>query len=240
MKAKRLQYIVDLIQENESLTTDTLSTLLNVSKETIRRDLRELQTLGKIMRQHGRAKSINRETQDSGESFDTRAKSHSSSKLDIARQALEWVDEQMVIALDASSTCWHFAKQLPDIPLTVFTNSIRVCQELAKRSHITLISCGGTLERKYACYVNPSLLLQIKDLEIDLFLFSCEGVDSEGGLWESNIANAEFKTLLLKRSLQSILLIDKSKMGRKSELKIGHLDRVSTVIMNDVAERTAN
>jgi DeoR family L-fucose operon activator len=55
---------------------------------------------------------------------------------------------------------------------------------------------------------------QLKSLEIDLFIFSCEGIDSHGALWDSNAFNADFKSLLLKRASQSLLLIDKSKFNR--------------------------
>ncbi|AHG21504.1 transcriptional regulator [Chania multitudinisentens RB-25] len=232
MKTARHQSIVQLIRQHETLTTEDLAALLQVSKETIRRDLNTLQTQGKIIRQHGRAKSIKRETQDSGDPFNTRLKSHFTSKADIARQALPWIDSGMLIALDASSTCWYLAKQLPDIDITVFTNSVRICQELAKRQHIQLISSGGLLQRKYACYVNPAMLSQLKELEIDLFIFSCEGIDQAGVLWDSNSYNAEFKSLLLKRALQSLLLIDKSKMNRTSEVKIGRVEEVVQVISN--------
>ena len=49
MKAARQQAIVDLLLNHTSLTTEALSEQLKVSKETIRRDLNELQTQGKIM-----------------------------------------------------------------------------------------------------------------------------------------------------------------------------------------------
>ena len=74
------------------------------------------------------------------------------------------------------------ARQLPDRPLHVFTNSQPICQELAKRDQITLTCSGGTLQRKYGCYVNPALISQLKSLEIDLFIFSCEGIDPQGAL----------------------------------------------------------
>ncbi len=232
MKTARHQAIVQLIRQHETLTTEDLAGLLQVSKETIRRDLNALQIKGKIIRQHGRAKSIKRETHDSGDPFSSRLKSHFTGKADIARQTLPWIDAGMVIALDASSTCWYLAKQLPDIDLTVFTNSVRICQELFKREHIQLISSGGMLQRKYACYVNPAIISHLKDLDIDLFIFSCDGIDNQGVLWDSNSYNAEFKSLLLKRAAQSLLLIDKSKMNRTSEIKIGNLSDVAQVISN--------
>lgn len=200
---------------------DVLSTQLNVSKETIRRDLSELQAQGKVLRNHGRAKYIHRENQDSGDPFHIRLKSHFTHKADIAREALEWIEAGMVIALDASSTCWYLARQLLDIDIQVFTNSHPICLELGKREQIQLISSGGKLERKYGCYVNPSLISQLKLLDIDLFIFSCEGIDSHGGLWDSNRVNAGFKSLLLKRASQSLLLIDKSKFNRSGRPELG-------------------
>ncbi|EMS8793472.1 L-fucose operon activator [Enterobacter ludwigii] len=216
--------------QHHSLTMDVLSTQLNVSKETIRRDLSELQAQGKVLRNHGRAKYIHRENQDSGDPFHIRLKSHFTHKADIAREALEWIEAGMVIALDASSTCWYLARQLPDIDIQVFTNSHPICLELGKREQIQLISFGGKLERKYGCYVNPSLISQLKLLDIDLFIFSCEGIDSHGGLWDSNRVNAGFKSLLLKRASQSLLLIDKSKFNRSGEARIGHLDEVTHIV----------
>ena len=209
---------------------DVLSTQLNVNKETIRRDLSELQAQGKVLRNHGRAKYIHRENQDSGDPFHIRLKSHFTHKADIAREALEWIEAGMVIALDASSTCWYLARQLLDIDIPVFTNSHPICLELGKREQIQLISSGGKLERKYGCYVNPSLISQLKLLDIDLFIFSCEGIDSHGGLWDSNRVNAGFKSLLLKRASQSLLLIDKSKFNRSGEARIGHLDEVTHIV----------
>ena len=230
MKAARQQAIVDLLINHKSLTTEALATRLNVSKETIRRDLSELQTQGKVLRNHGRAKYIHRENQDSGDPFHIRLKSHYAHKADIAREALAWIEEGMTIALDASSTCWYLARQLPDIPIQVSTNSHPICQELGKRERIALISSGGQLERKYGCYVNPSLISQLKSLDIDLFIFSCEGIDSGGDLWDSNAINADFKSILLRRASQSLLLIDKSKFNRSGEARIGHLDDVTHIV----------
>ncbi|MDU5728891.1 MAG: L-fucose operon activator [Citrobacter freundii] len=210
-----------LLTHHKSLTTEALSLQLNVSKETIRRDLSELQTQGKVLRNHGRAKAIHRENQDSGDPFHIRLKSHYAHKANIAREALAWIEEGMVIALDASSTCWYLARQLPDINIHVFTNSQPICQELAKREHIQLISSGGR---------HPSLISQLKSLDIDLFIFSCEGINSDGALWDSNATNADFKSILLKRASQSLLLIDKSKFNRSGEARIGHLDDVTHIV----------
>lgn len=109
----------------------------------------------KFWRNHGRAKYIHRQNQDSGDPFHIRLKSHYAHKADIAREALAWIEEGMVIALDASSTCWYLARQLPTSTFRSSPIAIRFAMELGKRERIQLISSGGTLERKYGCYVNP-------------------------------------------------------------------------------------
>ena len=75
-----------------------------------------------------------------------------------------------------------------------------------------------------------ALVTQLKALEIDLFVFSCEGVDEQGIMWDPVAHNAAFKAQLLSRASQSLLLIDKSKFQRSSEVKIGQLSQVTHVI----------
>ena len=234
MKQARLQHIVELLSGCDWLTTEMLAQTLAVSKETIRRDLNGLQQQGKILRQHGRARLIQADSRDGGEPFGARLKSHYADKADLARHALDWLSEGMTLALDASSTCFHLARQLPDIELTVFTNSLPICHEMARRERIRLICSGGTLERKYRCYVNPALVTLLKGLEIDLFIFSCEGVDEHGVMWDPVEHNAAFKAQLLSRASQSLLLIDKSKLKRASDVKIGLVSQVTQVIQSDL------
>ncbi|WP_437890560.1 L-fucose operon activator [Phytobacter sp. V91] len=230
MKTDRQQALLQLLSAHETLTTEALATQLLVSKETIRRDLKALQSAGKIVRRHGRARCLHSAHNDSAEPFYTRLKSHYADKADIARHALNWLEAGMTLALDASSTCFHLAKQLPDIPLTLFTNSVPVCQEMGRRSHITLICSGGILDRSSRSYVNPALPTLLKSLEIDLFIFSCEGVDAKGEMWDSTDNNARFKAQLLRRAHQSLLLIDKSKFYRAGEARIGDLSLVTQMV----------
>lgn len=230
MKRARQQTILQLLGREENITNQALAAQLGVSIETIRRDLNLLQTEGKVVRRHGRARTLHSASHDGGEPFRTRLKSHYADKADIARHALNWIEQGMTLALDASSTCFHLARQLPDIPLTVITNSLPVCQEMARREKIELICSGGRLARTERCYVNPALGSLLKTLEIDLFIFSVEGVDAHGDMWDSTRHNAAFKAHLLRRAQQSLLLIDKSKFYRASEAKIGNLSQVTQMV----------
>lgn len=119
MKAARQQAIVDLLTNHKSLTTEAPLCSLTSAKRPSAAISASYRPRGKVLRNHGRAKVIHRENQDSGDPFHIRLKSHYAHKADIAREALAWIEEGMVIALDASSTCWYLARQLPDINIHV-------------------------------------------------------------------------------------------------------------------------
>lgn len=170
MKAARQQAIVDLLITHSSLTTETLSKQLNVSRETIRRDLSELQAQGKVLRNHGRAKVIHQRSQDSGDPFHMRLKSHYAHKADIAREARHGLTKDG----DRPRCQLHLLVSRPPAagpPAARLYQQPAHLPELAKRDQITLTCSGGTLQRKYGCYVNPALISQLKSLEIDLFIF---------------------------------------------------------------------
>lgn len=158
MKMTRQASLIQLLAEHETLTTDALAVQLGVSKRDHPSGSKSATDAGKNCAPRGRARLLHTPQQSDGEPFYARRKSHYADKADIARHALNWIEQGMTLALDASSTCFHLARQLPDIPLTVFTNSLPVCGEMARRQHINLICSGGRLERQNRCYVNPALV----------------------------------------------------------------------------------
>ncbi len=137
----------------------------------------------------------------------------------------------MVIALDASSTCWYLARQLPDRPLHVFTNSQPICRGAGQTrpDHAHLLRRHSAAEIWLLREPGADFPAEIAG-DRSVYFFSCEGIDPQGALWDSNAFNADFKSILLKRAAQSLLLIDKSKFNRSGEARIGHLDDVTHIV----------
>ena len=189
----------------------------------------ELQKQGSIQRSHGQARVLLRDNHSGEKPFHSRVKSHYAHKSDIARTALAWIDEGMTIALDASSTCWFLARQLPNINLTVFTNSHPVCVELGRRERIQLISAGGQLQRQYGYYVNPALLSQVKSLEIDLFIFPARG--SITTAFSGIPAPIMPLKIAAPETGGTVAIVNRqSKFHRSGEVNIGNLRDVTQII----------
>src|SRR5690625_1463955 len=131
---ERHQKVVELLNQRDSIRVTELAKMLQVTEETIRRDLEKLESLGKVLRIHGGALSVR--NLDEETPFKERKTSSVVEKKMIAKEALRHIKEGDVIMLDASTTTWQMAKLLPNINLTVVTNAIKVAVELAVKSKI--------------------------------------------------------------------------------------------------------
>ncbi len=228
----RTSQILQLVNSVGKVNVNELAQQFGVSVETIRRDLRALNQKGLLHRVHGGAMSS--QSKDIGRSFQARQRLNSEAKKYIAQQAVEYVFEGAVIGLDASSSSWHFAQLIPDIPCTVVTNSMHNINALVNKPNVTTIATGGVYSAKYAAFYGPLSEQLLLRLHIDLCVFSCTGVDSSGAIWESNELNASIKRKLIDASAQKFLLLDSSKFERKNLIKLGELSQLD-ILFTDQA-----
>ncbi|MFZ7240596.1 DeoR/GlpR family DNA-binding transcription regulator [Avibacterium avium] len=220
----RTSQILQLVNSVGKVNVNELAQQFGVSVETIRRDLRALNQKGLLHRVHGGAMSS--QSKDIGRSFQARQRLNSEAKKYIAQQVVDYVFEGAVIGLDASSSSWHFAQLIPDIPCTVVTNSMHNINALVNKPNVTTIATGGVYSAKYAAFYGPLSEQLLLRLHIDLCVFSCTGVDSSGAIWESNELNASIKRKLIDASAQKFLLLDSSKFERKNLIKLGELSQL--------------
>lgn len=143
---ERHKKIVQIINDKKNVRVNELSKLFAVTEETIRRDLEKLEAKNKLQRTHGGAVAMD-DSDDDEIPFNDRQVLNRNEKMDVAKVAVSLIDEQDIIFLDASTTALYLAKLLPNMELTVLTNSLLVASELANRSKIQVIMTGGTLSK---------------------------------------------------------------------------------------------
>jgi len=226
--AERYKKILELVNQRGSIRVAELSRLCNVTEETIRRDLDRLENEGKLRRSHGGAVRIEEDTQELP--FAEREITNAEQKRQIAREAVKYIQPGDRILLDASSTAWYTASILPNIELTVVTNSIKVALELAGKERVQVISIGGALHRKSMSYVGPLAERSLDNYRVDKTFFSCRGVHLEWGLSDSNEQHASLKAKMMQVADRVVLLADSSKFGTQAFAQLGTLDQVHAVI----------
>lgn len=229
--AERHQKIVDLVNLRSSIRVSELSEIFSVTDETIRRDLEKLEKENKLRRSHGGAVSI--EEKESEVDFLEREITNVLEKKVIAREAVKQVEDGDRIILDASTTAWYMSKILPNIPLTVITNSIKVAIELSKKEKIQVISTGGLLLPKSLSYVGPLAERSLENYHVNKTFLSCKGIDLNSGLSDSNESQALLKRKMIERSDKTILMVDSSKFGYREFSHISSISDISHIIVDD-------
>ncbi|TMV43808.1 DeoR/GlpR transcriptional regulator [Paenibacillus mesophilus] len=226
--AERYEKIVQLVSERGSIRVSELSELCDVTEETIRRDLDRLEQAGRLRRSHGGAVSV-KEQQPEIPYFE-REVTHAEEKRRIAQEAVKLISPKERILLDASTTAWYVAANLPDIPLTVLTNSIKVATELAGKEKIEVISTGGILASRSLSFVGPLAERSLDAYHVDKVFLSCKGVHLERGISESNELQARLKQKMIGMADRVILLADSSKFGVQAFTQVAALQQVDTIV----------
>ncbi|WP_282937271.1 DeoR/GlpR family DNA-binding transcription regulator [Paenibacillus sp. RC67] len=238
LAAERYEKIVSVVNQRGAIRVSELSELFQVTEETIRRDLDRLEQAGRLTRSHGGAVSIKDDQQPEIPYFE-REITHAEEKKRIAQEAIKLIGPKDRILLDASSTAWYMAAEVPDLPLTVLTNSIKVATELSKKEKIEVISTGGILAQRSLSFVGPLAERSLDTYHVDKVFLSCKGVHLERGISESNELQARVKERMIGMADEVILLADSSKFGVQAFTHVADLSEVNTIITDrHIAQET--
>jgi len=235
---ERHRQIVSRLGHEGSARVSDLARLFHVTEETIRRDLKVLADQGRLIRTHGGA--LASELTPAGGlpnhidlPFAQRDAAQMREKQAIAAEACRLIQPGEVVALDASSTICELARQLPDIPLTVVTNSLAVCSILSRHTQVKTICTGGVLDADAMAFVGLQAEKTLDSFNIARFFFSCRGIDLHRGVSEANDQHAALKIHTLELATQSILLADSSKFGIASSVFYTPADSVDLLITDE-------
>ncbi|WP_188881899.1 DeoR/GlpR family DNA-binding transcription regulator [Alicyclobacillus cellulosilyticus] len=234
LPAERHQKMVELINQRGSMRVSELSQIFEVTEETIRRDLDKLEAEGKIRRSHGGAVRIYDEAPEI--SYLEREGTQVQEKRKIAKEAQKLVQPGDRIILDASSTAWYLATILPDVPLTVLTNSARVAIELAGRERVEVILIGGILRPRSLSFVGPMAERFLEYYHVNKAFLSCKAVHPEHGVTEGNELQALVKRKMIEIADEVYILADHSKFGLRDFTHLVDLARVTAIITDDAAD----
>jgi DeoR family transcriptional regulator of aga operon/DeoR family fructose operon transcriptional repressor len=231
----RRERISQLVDANGRASVAQLSQLLSVSEATVRKDLAALETEGRLFRTHGgatagRAQGAGMRSR-SELAFEVRERLQVAEKAAIGRAAAELVKDGDSIALDASTTALHVARNLTTRKeLTVLTNGIRIAAELAGLPGITVLMPGGVLRWEAFSLVGEWGDVILGRVHIQTAFVGAVGFTLDQGLTDVNAGEAEFKRLLVEAARQVVAVIDHSKWDRVAFTTFCLADRLELVI----------
>ena len=228
MKLKRLNNIVEYVRAYDLCTYEDLCKQFDVSISTIRRDIDELDKLGKIEKVFGGIRLSEQSIKDANEA--TLFK-YDYERDKIAKAASELVENGDIIMLGSGSTVAHMVKYLKNKKgITLVTNNLAVLNETLK-CDFNVVSIGGNLDKKIMSFVGLNSSKQISELNANKCFLSCNGVNLQS---VSNVADleADLKRTEIRVSDKTILLADHSKFDKMSLYKFARMDEIDYIITN--------
>lgn len=226
---ERHQQILTRARAEGRVDVATLALDLDVTPETVRRDLTAIERLGLLRRVHGGAIAVERLGFEPG--LADRERVMSAQKERIAKAALDELPDGGAIILDAGTTTIRLAAMLPtDRDLTVVTHGLPIVTVLAGRPNITLHLVGGTVRGRTLAAVGSWALAALTQIHADVVFLGTNGVTVERGLTTPDLAEAQVKRALVAAARRVVVLADHTKLGVSDFALVAPLSAVDVLI----------
>lgn len=226
---ERHELIVTRALEAGRVDVAGLAELFDVTPETIRRDLTNLERQGRLRRVHGGAIPVERLGFEPA--LATRDSALTAEKQRIAKAALAELPAEGAILLDAGSTTARLAEVLPaDRELTVVTNSLPIAAALADRPNLTLLLLGGRVRGRTMATVGSWAARQLAELCVDVAFIGTNGLSVERGLTTPDVTEADVKAALISAARRTVVLADHTKVGVDHLARFGGLEQVDVLV----------
>ena len=211
MYSIRQEQIREYIEEKNVVTIKELQALFpEVSLMTIHRDLDALEKCGAVVKFRGGAKSV-RLTGDP--EFNVRMRENNAGKLAMARKALELIQPNSAVFLDASTTNLSLVKNLPDISLNIFTTGPSIALELCRLHNPVVTLCCGTINRKNLALSGQNTLEMLDNINIDLAFIGVSGCSVEAGFTCGTEGDMLVKRKVIKKARTSVVMCGQEKFS---------------------------
>ncbi|RZK74885.1 MAG: DeoR/GlpR transcriptional regulator [Pedobacter sp.] len=226
LKKERHDFIMRQINLHNRVLSSDLVQMLNVSEDTIRRDLQELYENGQLFKVHGGALSKSYQS-----SFDDTSVYAKDAKITIAKKAISLIKDGMVILTGGGTTIIELAKQLPQtLQATFFTISPFVAIELAKYPKVEVILIGGLFSKNSQVTYGGHVITQLADIRADLCLLGTSALHPVEGLTDTDWEINQLKKAMLAASKKTAILCISEKLNIALRLKVSGLENISYLV----------
>lgn len=228
---ERRNRLLQMLQETRSISVPDAASRFEVTEETIRRDLKLLESSGFLQRTHGGA--IPADDARTEPSLEVRQGINIPGKDRIGELAAQMVKDGDTIILDASTSALFLARHLRGKKnLTVITNAEKIVLELSAVPDITLICTGGILRQGSLSYVGRAAENMLAGLQAGTAFLSCRGFHPERGFTDASEPESEIRRQMMKRAQKTVYLCDHTKFDRVGFVTTAELGDADTVVVD--------
>jgi DeoR/GlpR family transcriptional regulator of sugar metabolism len=233
LRAQRQEWLVDRLRREGRLVAKDIAVELDVSEDSVRRDLRELAAAGLCQRVYGGALPVSPAMAD----YATRREVAVASKERVAAAAAKLVRPGGVAILDGGTTTLAVVAALPrDLEATIVTHSPTIATALGDHAGVEVQILGGRLFRHSMVTCGAAAVEAAQGVSADVFLLGVTGVHHETGLTTGDADEAAMKRALSRRAADTFVLASAEKVGAASPFLVLPISDVTGIVTDAAAD----
>jgi DeoR family glycerol-3-phosphate regulon repressor len=210
--------ILELLRLQGSYRIGELASRLDVSEETIRRNVRQMAAQGLVRKVHG---GVHMPEMLHEPTFQQRMNEQRSAKERIAGQVAAMIDDGDSVILDIGSTTAYVAQALKNHrDLYVVTNSVAVAQILAPRNGNRVFLAGGELRAHDGGAFGVEAHAFVRQFGVRHAVLSVAAIDGVTGFMLHDMQEAAFSRTIMGQAERVIVAADSTKFERQAPVRL--------------------
>ncbi len=224
---QRRSQILSILGEKGAVTVNELYRRLQVSRETIRRDITKLDSEQKLQKTHGGALAMGH----AEPAFADRMETNVEGKRAISEVAASLVPDGASLIINSGTTTMCLAEALADRQrLIVYTNDLQVASKLAGRNENRVILLGGEMQGTEGATLGRDTTDCLANYFAEFCFIGASALNSDPILSDFSREQAEFHSQMIVHAGISVLLVDHTKFDRRAPVRVDNLDRITHIV----------
>lgn len=227
LKTERHSFILHQVNLHNKVLSTELSKQINVSDDTIRRDLQHLADEGKIIKTHGGALSLSFHYvhNNSQEVY-----GYTQKKI-IAQKAISLIRDGMFILTSGGTTIIELARALPiSLHATFISGSVPALFEYSRHPNIEVIAIGDKISKNSKITVGSEAISKIKEIKADLCILGVNAISLETGISDNDWEVVQVKKAMVEASKKVICLTISEKINSRQPFPVCDAKKIDTLI----------
>ncbi|WP_426484330.1 DeoR/GlpR family DNA-binding transcription regulator [Flavobacterium sp. 2] len=227
LKAERHKYIMTKLIEDQKVVTTDLALALDLSEDTIRRDLNELDSKKLLVKVYGGAVQV---SEKSANVFDIYI-AEEEEKTKIVTKALSLLRDDQVIIMSGGSTNLVFAKLIPaNLKATIYTYSLPIAMQLSQHPNIDLIFIGGKMQKNAMVTIGMDVIQVVSKIKADICFIGASSINIKQGLTEIGYEISIVKKAMIEASDKVVSMFSSDKLNTKMAHGVCDLTQLDTIV----------
>lgn len=217
--------LLEEVRQRQSATVEQLADLLQVTLQTVRRDIQKLAEMGLLVRFHGGVRMPSATVENIA--HPRRQAMHAEGKTRIAKAIADAIPNGCSLILNIGTTTEAVAKALMQHQgLRVITNNLNVAAILSSNADCEVIVAGGVVRTRDRGIVGEAAVDFMRQFKVDIAVIGVSAIEPDGTLRDFDLREVKVAQTIIQQSREVWLAADHSKFSRQAMVELANLDQI--------------